>query len=512
MLLASILMQARLDAGRPLGAVAGEVRRRLLPESGIESAVRVALLRTLADLIADQSQEISEIADLHPLAALSRADRIANRDADATVIEALLMRAAESPVPAIKAEGLLELAVRSADAGADKTASNRLTAMVEALPSHPQAAKAASLAVRLATYDDLAATVERLLTAIPDHPERHRWLLELGIRAEQNGETGIARSTWLRIPNEAPERIEAVLLATRLDLDTQRRETWAQNLMLLDALDLPEGATEASIDRDLLRIELLLGMGNTVDAERSAINLIERPDLPIDQVVPVATIVSEALEANQRSDDAIAFVLRLADIHPTVARPLVAGIMERAVLRIVQALDADQPSSAQDLATTVLSRGWTDVETFTRSQDTTPSALVGAAWLLATVARYEEAATLVDIALERAPDGLEPLFLRAVLRGGRLNDRREISEEDARLALADLSRIAAGTSRGSTWWWRAEIERLELLVALDLDLARVGDRIERWRRQFPSLGGPDFARRLRRLERVIADRERSDTD
>ena len=516
MLLASILMQARLDAGRPLGAVAGEVRRRLLPENGIESTVRVALLRTLADLIDAQSQDITEIADLHPLAALSRADRIANRDtdadADAAMIEALLTRAADSPVPAIKAEGLLELAVRSADAGENETASARLAAMAEALPSHPQASKAASLAVRLAAYDDLAATVERLVSAIPDHPERHRWLLELGIRAERNGDTTFARSTWLEIPNGAPERVEAVLLATRLDLDTQRRETWAEDLMLLDALEPPEGATEASIDRDLLRIELLLGMGRTADAERAAIDLIERPDLPVDQIVPVAAIVSEALEATQRSEDAITFVLRLADTHPSVARPLVAGIMERAVERVVRALDADRPSDARNLATTVLARGWTDVETFTRSEDATTSALVGAAWLLATVGREKEAATLVDLALEREPDGLEPLFLRAVLRGGRLRDRREISEEDARLALADLARIAAGTSRGSIWWWRAEVERLELLVALDLDLERVGDRIERWRRQFPSLGGSDFARRLRRLERVIANQDRPDTD
>ena len=119
---------------------------------------------------------------------------------------------------------------------------------------------------------------------------------------------------------------------------------------------------------------------------------------------------------------------------------------------------------------------------------------------------------LVAEALEREPDGLEPLFLRAVLRGGRLRDAHVASEEDARLALADLARIASGMSRGSIWWWRAEVERLEILVALNRDLVRVADRIERWRRQFPSLGGAEFARRLRRLEKTIAERVDSSVD
>ena len=48
--------------------------------------------------------------------------------------------------------------------------------------------------------------------------------------------------------------------------------------------------------------------------------------------------------------------------------------------------------------------------------------LVGAAWLFASIDREDQAEMLVSEALEREPDGLEPLFLRAVLRGGRLRE------------------------------------------------------------------------------------------
>ena len=140
--------------------------------------------------------------------------------------------------------------------------------------------------------------------------------------------------------------------------------------------------------------------------------------------------------------------------------------MERAASRTLMAFDAGRLEDARELATMVLDRGPIDLEALARGEGTSPAALVGAAWLLATTGREEDARGLVDLALTRAPDGLEPLFLRA-RAAGTLDGRREIAADDARIALQDLARIAAGTSRGSTWWWRAEVERLEILVASD---------------------------------------------
>ena len=116
----------------------------------------------------------------------------------------MLERAAASPVPSIRAEGLLELAARHADAGEDDAAAERLVAMVETLPSHPRAAKAASLAVRLAAYGDLDGFVRRLASALPEHPERHRWLLELGNRAWDAGDTESPATAGSGFPRGRP--------------------------------------------------------------------------------------------------------------------------------------------------------------------------------------------------------------------------------------------------------------------------------------------------------------------
>lgn len=505
MLLAAILLQARLDAGRPLPSIAGEVRRRLLPESGIEPTVRIALLRRLANLIERQSADIPAVADLHPLAALARADRISeDQPTDAKKIDALLGRAIESPVPSIRAEGLLELAVRDMDAGRTGLATDRLLDLVETLPSHPRAEKAAALAIRLGADGDLAPLVRRLTAALPEHPDRHRWTLEVGNQARDRGDPATARSTWLGIPTEVQERTEAVMRAVRIDLETKRSSAWSEDLSLLDGLELPEASIELRVARDLLRIELLLGLGRSDEAELLAIALIERDALPRSRVLQAANTVAKAMTTPIRRDEAIRFVQRMADEHPSLSDALQRDLLERAVTQVVSYLDADRREEARSLAELTLSRGSVDPQALAGTSDTTVAALLGAAWLLASIDRHDEAIRLVEEALNREPDGLETLFLRAVLYGGRLRDDRRPTEQDARIALADLARIAAGTSRGSIWWWRAELERLEILVRLDLDLSRVANRIERWRRQFPSLGGAEFSRRLRRLESMIA--------
>ena len=82
------------------------------------------------------------------------------------------------------------------------------------------------------------------------------------------------------------------MLIARLDLETQRQQSWAEDL-LLEGLDL-SAVPATEIDRDLLRIEILLNLEHDVDAERLAIELAERPDLDDAQVAPVATVVSAA--------------------------------------------------------------------------------------------------------------------------------------------------------------------------------------------------------------------------
>ena len=86
--------------------------------------------------------------------------------------------------------------------------------------------------------------------------------------------------------------------------------------------------------------------------------------------------------------------------------------------------------------------------------------------------------------------------------------RRTPSTEDAGKAVTDLRRIGKGTGRGSVWWWRSEIEQLEILIALGRNLDRIETRLDRIRKEFADLGGPDFERRINALRPAIAEAKR----
>jgi hypothetical protein len=151
-----------------------------------------------------------------------------------------------------------------------------------------------------------------------------------------------------------------------------------------------------------------------------------------------------------------------------------------------------------------------DLPSITADIKDRPDAAVQTGWLLAAAGRTTEARALADAVVAAHPAGLEALYLQAVLQGGRLEStgrtRPAPAETDAATAVRTLSRINAGSGRGSRWWWRSEIEKLEILAALDRDLAKIDARLERLETEFRNLGGPDFERRVRTLRASLQSR------
>jgi hypothetical protein len=151
-----------------------------------------------------------------------------------------------------------------------------------------------------------------------------------------------------------------------------------------------------------------------------------------------------------------------------------------------------------------------DLPSITTDIPTRPDPAIQTGWLLAAAGRTAEARSLADAVVAAHPAGLEGLHLQAVLQGGRLETtgrtRAAPSETEAAAAVRTLSRINAGSGRGSRWWWRSEIEKLEILAALDRDLAKIDARLERLETEFRNLGGPAFERRARSLRASLQSR------
>ena len=153
-----------------------------------------------------------------------------------------------------------------------------------------------------------------------------------------------------------------------------------------------------------------------------------------------------------------------------------------------------------------------DVDFLASSAERDPNGLVGTAWLLAVDGRTADAMRLAEAILASRPSTTEALYLRAVILGSRLQGRGGAriapSIEDAGRAIKDLRRIIAGSPRGSSWWWRAQLEQMEILVSLGRDLDGIENRIERIRKEFPNLGGPAFKRRTNALSPAITEARR----
>jgi hypothetical protein len=151
-----------------------------------------------------------------------------------------------------------------------------------------------------------------------------------------------------------------------------------------------------------------------------------------------------------------------------------------------------------------------DLSVITAEIPARPDAAIQAGWLLAAAGRTDDARRLADAVVAAHADGLEGLFLQAVIQGGRLastgRTRTAPSETDAATAVRTLSRINAGSGRGSRWWWRSELEKLEILAALGRDLPKIDARLERLETEYRDLGGPSFERRARALRASIQSR------
>ena len=205
-------------------------------------------------------------------------------------------------------------------------------------------------------------------------------------------------------------------------------------------------------------------------------------------------------------------LVELDALSPGASAAINARILADFVDPVLEALDRDDRDAAGQLAGRALAATPFDLEGAIASGRRDPKNANGIAWLLAASGRRAEAMRLVDSILEAHPGATESLHLRAVMLGGRLDStgRSRITPEvgDAGAAIKDLRRITNGSSRGSSWWWRATLEELEILVALGRDLDRISTRLQRLEREFPDRGGPDFERRFRALGPAIEEARR----
>jgi hypothetical protein len=388
---------------------------------------------------------------------------------------------------------------------------------LEAAPRHPKGEMAAGLAMRLAERieDKLVfdASVGRLLAAQPDHPQRHRWSLLRGDRALASGDTASARTAWSGIPATADVGVEAGLRLLALDADRLDTTSAAGMLETLDALEprVPEARSDRRrVDADLLRIQALLVLERTTTAADIAARFLDVAQVPADARLAVAQTALPALEAADRTADADRMRAALATLDPTLATRAVGDQLHRDFESVMDAIDRDDRAAARKTAASALDRVQVDVAAMIREAPTRTKAAIELGWMLAAAGRFDEASRISDAVVAAHPGGLEGLFLQATLQGARLEsiDRSRVtpSEERAAAAIRTLSRINAGSGRGSPWWWRSEIEKLEILAALGRDLPKIDARLQRLETEFQDLGGQNFERRARSLRASIQSR------
>ncbi len=521
LLLGAIHLDATVESGRSPAAAIEDTVRVMLPSRGVAAEDRVRVIRAFAT-IADASVT-SEVAvgELPPLVALARlAPIVASGDPRALATgpaRDLVERALTSTSPDVRAEAWLDAATLRMRGGDASGALDAIVSALETSPRHPKAAAAAVLAMRLAERIEDAAifdeAVGRLLAALPDHPDRHGWGLLRGDRALAAGDRDGARTTWSTIPATSNVGVDAGLRLLKLDLDTLDDAGATRMLGVLDGLDagIPDDLSDIRrVDADLLRIQALVRLERTTSAAEIAARFVTVTKIPGGALASVAQIALPALEAAGRTDDATRMRSGLASIDPTLATRAVGDRLRREAESVMAAIDRDDRAEARNLGKTALENMPLDLPSITADIKDRPDAAVQTGWLLAAAGRTTEARALADAVVAAHPAGLEALYLQAVLQGGRLEStgrtRPAPAETDAATAVRTLSRINAGSGRGSRWWWRSEIEKLEILAALDRDLAKIDARLERLETEFRNLGGPDFERRVRTLRASLQSR------
>lgn len=526
LLLGAIQLQARLDAGESPTAAIDATRRATVPARGLSATDRVLLLRGVGGLAATSSTG-TPIRDLPPLAALGRlapvvgaADPASWRDDD---VQALIDRARTSTVPEVRAEILLDTAALAMRAGDVTTAREVLVEMIETMPSHPKARTAGDLGVRLAmaTGDDaiVRETSDRTLRTLPDHPGRDEWLLDRARRAIARGDEDEARAAWQAIPEDANASTEARVRLVELDLDVAiglADDAAAERaLETLAGIEnrLPEDPYAAlRVETDVMSIRLLGRLDRTSEAANIAARYEDLARVPEALQVQMVSAAAPALQITGRGEEAEAMLVALERAQPGASNAIAARMLNGIFDSIIEAVDRDDREAARTKASTALASTTIDVDLLASSARQDPNGLVGTAWLLAVDGRTADAMRLVEAILAARPSTTEALYLRAVILGSRLQGRGRAritpDIEDAGRAVKDLRRIIAGSPRGSRWWWRAEMEQLEILVSLARDLDGIENRLERLRKEFPDLGGPAFRRRANALAPAITEARR----
>jgi tetratricopeptide (TPR) repeat protein len=518
LLLGAIHADAAIELGRTPAVAIEETLRVMLPNRGVDAADRVRVVRAFAQIADASVSPDTQVADLPPLVALARLAPIV-ASADASALQrgpavALIERATTSTSSDVRAEAWLDAATIRMRGGDAPGALDAIIAAIESASKHPKAEAAGGLAMRLAErIDDRTAfdeAVARLLAALPDHPQRHRWGLMRGDRALASGDRTAARAAWSAIPLTADVGVDAGLRV--LDLDAERLDgsTASTVLQTLDELDprIPDSVSDANrCQADLLRIRCLVAMDRTTSAAEVAARFLDVASVPETHRLDVAAIALPTLEAATRTADADRLRTALAAIDPTLAARAGGDQLRRDHGAVMTAIDRDARDDARRSATSALDRAGLDPGRAAREAAAQPETALQIGWLLAAAGRADEAETIADAVVAAHPDGLEGLYLQAVLQGGRLNSvgrtRAVPGDDDAAAAIRTLSRINAGSGRGSLWWWRSELEKLEILAALRRDLTKIDARLERLETEFSDLGGPAFERRARALRASI---------
>ncbi|MCP4837350.1 MAG: hypothetical protein GY895_21600 [Phycisphaera sp.] len=526
LLLGAIQLQARLEAGESPTAAIDATRRATIPARGLSATDRVLLLRGVANLAATSVPD-TPIANLPPLAALGRlaprvaaADPASWRDAE---VQALVARAGTSTVPEVRAEILLDTAALAMRAGDVTTAREVLLEMIETLPTHPKAMTAGDLGVRLAmaSGDDaiIREASSRTLRALPDHPGRDEWLLDRANRAITRGDVDEARAAWQAIPTNADASIEARVRLVEVDLDAvigrtddAAVERTLERLAEIDPRLSAERDAPLRIEVDVMKIRLLTRLDRTSEAANIAAGYGDLDGVPEALQVRLVSASAPALQLTGRGEEAEAMLAALERARPGASNAIAARMLNGIFDSMIDAIDRDDREAARSKASTALASTTIDVDFLASSAERDPNGLVGTAWLLAVDGRTADAMRLAEAILASRPSTTEALYLRAVILGSRLQGRGGAriapSIEDAGRAIKDLRRIIAGSPRGSSWWWRAQLEQMEILVSLGRDLDGIENRIERIRKEFPNLGGPAFKRRTNALSPAITEARR----
>ncbi len=521
LLLGAIHLDAELASGRTPQDAIEQTIRVMLPSRGVDAGDRVRVVRAFAPIADAAVPQNATPDELPQVAALARlAPIVAAADPQALTrgpARALIERAITSSSPDVRAEAWLDAATIRMRGGDATGALDAIIAAIEASPRHPKAEAAATLAMRLADRIDeqsaFDAAVGRLIAGLPDHPQRHDWSLRRGDRALAAGDRALARSAWSAIPASADVGVDAGLRVLTLDADILDDASASRLLERLDRLEprVPADRSDRRrVDADLLRIRALIAMARTTSAADVAARFVNLEAVPAETRLEVARIALPTLDAAGRSADADRMRASLARIDPSLASRAAGDRLQRDAETVLAAVDRDARDEARTIARTALDGIPIDTDTLLAEVATRPDATIQTAWLLAAAGRTDEARRFADAVVAAHPSGLEGLFLQAVLQGGRLDatgrTRPAPAESDAAAAVRSLSRINAGSGRGSRWWWRSEIEKLEILAALGRDLAKIDARLERLETEFRDLGGPGFERRVRSLRASIQGR------